>query len=504
MNSKFLNIENGVKTAIANIPLLPFNEFYEESLNLLKNGAFVVQYFGYKESEQIKIVAVLRTDKLWIASAIAPKEYPALTCHYPAFNVFERELAEQYAIKPIGHPWLKSVRYHANYVADNDVFGNDYSKTIPAHYPFFEVKGEEIHQVAVGPIHAGVIEPGHFRFNCFGEKVLHLEIQLGYQHRGVERQLVKSAFKKLPVIIESIAGDTAIAQSIAFSEAIEGLADLKVDEDYQKIRAIVLELERIANHVGDLGALSGDIAFLPPSAYFGRMRGDFLNLLLKISGNRFGKGLVRPGGTRFAINSTQKIGFLNELEQLKKEIFHVGDLLFSQPGVLERFEETGIVDNKTAIELGLVGPAARACELDYDVRRSFPTNFWKTNNYKAIIEASGDVMARASVRYREIKKSLKIIENILNDIDGEKDIKISAEEPRLAPNHLILTLQEAWRGELSHCIITDSTGKIIRYKIKDPSFHNWNGLAMAMRNGAISDFPLCNKSFNLSYCGFDL
>ncbi|BDU51450.1 hydrogenase large subunit [Haliovirga abyssi] len=508
MNNKFINIKNGEKINLENITIMEFKDFYNEMLELSEKNAKIVQYFGFKdENKKIKLVAILRTEKLWLGITEAPNKYESLTNKIPQLNMFERELAEQFGIEIINHPWMKSLRYHKNYTGKKDAFKNDYKEVIPGNYPFYEVEGEEIHQVAVGPIHAGVIEPGHFRFNCIGEKVLHLEIQHGYQHRGVEKQLLKASMKKLPLIIESVAGDTTIGNSIAFSEAIESLADIKLDKNQLLIRGIALELERIANHVGDLGALSGDVAFLPPAAYYGRMRGDFLNILLDICGNRFGKGLIRAKKARFEISESQKNDYLKRLEQLKKETIHVGDMIFAQAGVVGRFEDTGKVNKETAEQLGMVGFTARASGIKYDVRDSFPTGIWEKVKVEKIREKSGDVLARALMRYREVKESFELVERFLKELEfyGEKESENEEKkEIELGVNSLVVTMQEGWRGELSHCVITDSKSEILRYKIKDPSFHNWDGLAFALRNEAIADFPVCNKSFNLSYCGFDL
>ena len=266
----------------------------------------MVQHFAYEADETLKWLSVLRTDRLLVAGCDAPEAYPALTAECDAFHMFEREIAEQYGLRPEGHPWLKMVRYHPNYRGREDIFGNDYSADIPGNYSYYAVTGEEIHEVAVGPVHAGVIEPGHFRFNCIGERVLHLEIQLGYQHRGIEPLILDTAPQRWPILVEGIAGDTAIAHSLCFAQGIEALRDTRPDAGAAVIRTIALELERIANHVGDLGALSGDVAFLPPANYCGRMRGDFLNMSLWICGNRFGKGLVRPGGVLFPITAEDR------------------------------------------------------------------------------------------------------------------------------------------------------------------------------------------------------
>jgi Ni,Fe-hydrogenase III large subunit len=364
------------------------------------------------------------------------------------------------------------------------------------------VQGEEIHEVAVGPVHAGVIEPGHFRFNCIGERVLNLEIQLGYQHRGVETLLPAVSPARLPILAEGIAGDTAIGNCLCLSQAIEALSSTVPDEGARIIRTIALELERIANHVGDLGALSGDVAFLPPANYFGRMRGDFLNLTLWMCGNRFGKGLVRPGGVRFPLTDADRDTLIGRMSELKPQVAHVIDLLFNTPSVRARFEGCGVVSQSDAEKLGLVGPAGRASGISYDVRRCFPTEHYFQLKIPEKAEPTGDVFARAQVRADEVLQSIKMVHSLLKEPVHSACVANSC--PALAPASFVVTVNEAWRGELSHCVLTDTNGKILRYKVKDPSFHNWNGLSMALRDTGISDFPLNNKSFNLSYCGFDL
>ncbi len=502
MTTAFLEVLNGEKLEREKIPHLRFKDFYQNVRSIIKNGGKVVQYFGYQDGTTMKFMAVLRTDKLLIAGCDAPDSYPAFSKICEPFHMFEREIAEQFGIRPEGHPWLKMVRYHPNCRNVPDVFENDYKQDIPGNYDYYQVEGDEIHEVAVGPVHAGVIEPGHFRFNCIGERVLHLEIQLGYQHRGVENLFLNVEAKRLPILAENIAGDTTIGHSLCMAQAVEALTGVKPDKGAKIIRTIALELERLANHIGDLGALSGDVAFLPPANYFGRIRGDFLNLALLLCGNRFGKGLVRPGGVRFSLADDIRQTLDERLKELKPQVEHVLDLLFGASTVRARFEDCGNVSTYDADKLGLVGPAGRASGIPYDVRRSFPTEHYGKIDIPENKKPSGDVYDRARVRYDEVLQSINIIQSLIEtsvETQCVDDIDYN-----LPPSCFVVTVNEAWRGEVSHVILTDNNGKILRYKVKDPSFHNWNGLAMSLRDTGISDFPLNNKSFNLSYCGFDL
>jgi Ni,Fe-hydrogenase III large subunit len=505
MDSDLLPIENGAAVERRRIPRVDFARFFRLMNEFVRCNGYIVQMFAYNDAGRLILVAVVRNSNLFVIETELGHDFPSLTLLGGAkFNLFEREIAEQYGIRPAGHPWLKMVRYHANTTGRADVFGNDYRADIPGKYPYFQVEGESVHEVAVGPVHAGIIEPGHFRFQCAGEQVLHLEIQLGYQHRGVEDLLIRVPHKRLPVICEAIAGDTAIGHNLCCCQAIEALAGYRVDRGARTVRTIALELERIANHIGDLGALSGDVAFQSPAAYFGRIRGDFLNLVLVLCGNRFGKGLLLPGGVSQAMGSGQIERIKTRIMELRPEIVHVGDLLFSAHTVLARFEYTGTVRRKVADQLGLVGYCGRASGLEYDVREFFPTERYHELPANSNKVTNGDVYSRAMVRYEEIMHSLNLIELLLQEPGETEPPSAMAEQHLLAPDHFVVTLNEAWRGEVSHCLLTDSTGGIVRYKVKDPSFHNWSGLAMALRNQEISDFPLCNKSFNLSYCGFDL
>jgi len=401
MNTDFLQIGNGEAVTRDRIPHLSFDDFRSQALDIVANGGKVVHFFGYPEGDGVTLLAVLRTDHLLMAGCKVPEAYPALTSQCEPFHMFEREIAEQFGIRPEGHPWLKMVRYHANERGLPDVFGNDYAEDIPGNYEYYAVEGEEIHEVAVGPVHAGVIEPGHFRFNCIGERVLHLEIQLGYQHRGIEKLFLNAEVKRLPILAEGIAGDTAVGHSLCMAQAVEALAAIDTDAGARIIRTIGLELERIANHVGDLGALSGDVAFLPPANYCGRMRGDFLNMSLWICGNRFGKGLVRPGGVRFPLTDEDR-----------------------------RVLTERLASTPDAEKLGLVGPAGRASGIAYDGRRCFPTEHYPGLDIPENAEPSGDVYARAKVRADEVLQSIAIIESLLSNPIARGTVALFADRCR--------------------------------------------------------------------------
>src|SRR5207237_5432572 len=242
---------------------------------------------------------------------------------------------------------------------------------------FFRVEGDEVHEVAVGPVHAGVIEPGHFRFQCHGENVFHLEISLGYQHRGVEEAMIGGPNARSVHYAETLAGDTSVGHCTAYCQVIEALAKCQKTARAQTLRGISLELERLANHVGDLGALANDVGYLPTASYCGRLRGDFLNMTAMLCGSRFGRGMIRPGGVGFDLDQKLVDELLSRITAAKKDCKNAIELLWESPSVMARFEETGRIGTELAEELGLVGPAARACGVYRDARHDHPSGIFR-------------------------------------------------------------------------------------------------------------------------------
>lgn len=373
--------------------------------------------------------------------------------------------------------------------------------------PVTPLKGEAAHEVAVGPVHAGVIEPGHFRFQCMGEDVHSLEIRLGYQHRGVEKLIVEATndARRL-ALAETVAGDTAVAATVACTKAL-GLETPREGTHRGTDLNLLLELERIANHVGDLGALSGDVAYLPTASFCGRIRGEYLNMTAEFVGNRFGRNALLAKAP--TAETYKKV--LDWFVKTEHELFHALDLLFSEAGAVERFEGTGKVSCNLAREIGLVGMAGRASGLKVDSRIDFPfadETLTAETLVSTAYEPTGDVLSRARQRYEELKVSHEIVRRILaagtaRSSSSTSSSSLASPSSSSSLATLCVAAVEAWRGELVHLAVRDAEGALAQYKIFDPSYHNWFGLAQALKGEQISNFPICNKSFNLSYCGVD-
>ncbi len=481
----YYTMKNNERINLLDIPTIDFNAL---TAQLAASNLRPVSFFGSDWGENIKLYVILADDenkKLLVTSSLINKnikEYDSITKENHQYHMFEREFYEQFGIKPLGHPWLKPVRKNQD------------------NYEFFEMQGDETHQVAVGPIHAGVIEPGHFRFMCQGEKIYNLEIMLGYQHRGVEDLMLKKHSNQLA---ESICGDSVIAYNMAYSQIMEELSGTQITPKAKLIRRIALEMERIAIHIGDLGAILGDIAYLMGKEVYGVTRTLVINTMLEISGSRFGRGLITTGGVNFDIDDNLSKKIIDILNNVKNTVEKMTHAALKSSTVMSRLEKTGTVSLETATELNLVGMIGRSCGINLDSRFDFLDDFYKDLKRKPF-KATNDAYSRFKIRYKEIIESISFVKKFLKVLEEHKQESLCVSTKDLIPNSFAISIVEGWRGEIVHVATTDETGKLSRYKIKDPSFNNWYGLSMAVRNNGISDFPLCNKGFDLSYCGFDL
>lgn len=502
-------LKNYQTIALEDVPVMPYRSFYEKITAMMRESDswHVVNYFAFHYQSVLKFIGILANDstqslhvfshELPLKQPLSLYSLPAISAEIYQFHIFEREIWENHGVNFENHPWLKPVRFpfdRANSMKVND-------------YPFYKIDSEELHEVGVGPIHAGVIEPGHFRFICNGEMVLHLEIQLGWQHRGIEKLYVeKTKLLQRTVLSESIAGDTAVGHACTFVMAIESNAGIKVATDLAIERTIALELERVAMALFDLSNLNVGTAYQLASSVYGALRTPVINYFQAWCGNRFGKGLIRVGGTHYPLTAALQERLKKLLDEVEWRSEEMSEKAFNLPSVQSRFEEIGKVTYRQMYLIGAVGQAAKAAGLQRDTRWSHPDTVYQSLDFKPILLSTGDVWARFLLRRLELIQSIGLIRQLLeaHETASVRPQPMYDDKVNLKPNSLTISMNEGWRGEICHTMVIGGEGELIHYKIKDPSLHNWLALALSLRNLEISDFPINNKSYNLSYCGFDL
>ena len=496
------NISRAV--ALKDIPTVGYAALYDDLRERLKQERYhVAHYFALPDDSQLRFYVILLDDeehRIMLASFTMDyyddTALPSLTALHPAMHPFEREIAELYDVKFDSMPWNKPLRFSFDRRNRNSTMDN---------YPFYTIEGDSLHEVNVGPIHAGIIEPGAFRFICNGENVLHLEIALGYQHRGVEKSFAATDNRlRQTLLAESIAGDSAVSHASAFVAAVEKLAGRDANAGLVRERAVAAELERMAMHIADTGALSMDVGYQLGQVACEALRTMTINTTQAWCGNRFGKGLIRPLGTNKPLTPEKIDTIRRNVAEICRRYDEVRQDIKSSPTLLARYEQCGVVPRADMLRIGGVGMAARASGVGRDIRASHPAGVYASIPHESIVKRHGDVMARLMVRCREVLQSADLIERLLADFPPVPNPSRPDYEAALAPESLAVGLVEGWRGEICHVAVTDAEGSIAAYKVKDPSLHNWLALALAVRGEGISDFPICNKSFNLSYCGHDL
>ena len=430
-------------------------------------------------------------------------EFPSITAGLPAAHFAERSIGDMWGLRASGHPWWKSLILHESAGAYDPPFvqsGDGPIQRRDSH--FLTVGGEGVHQIPVGPIHAGIIEPGHFRFSCLGEVIANLEISLGYQHRGIESRLADMPWAQTRHVVESASLDSAVAYGLGHATAVESLLEIEVPKRATATRTLALEIERIANHLGDIGALASDVGFAVGAATFGRLRGAALGLGQTLSGSRFQRGFVCPGGVSRKVRDDNLADLERNLAAMRPMVVEACALVLDNPGFEERLDGVGVLSASLAAEFGIVGPAARASGSGYDARMHFEQGLFPAQPLVPSWAQGGDALCRALIRREEILASWNVLEAVLGDLPSGTDCAVLP--PNLPAHRSSVAVVEAWRGELIHWITTGPSGEISRYALRDPSFQNWTGVAIASRRNLVSDFPIINKSFNLSYSGNDL
>jgi Ni,Fe-hydrogenase III large subunit/Ni,Fe-hydrogenase III component G len=446
---------------------------------------------------------------LRISTLIDPDDlsFPSIAARHPAANWFEREIMDFFGVTPAGHPNPERVAHHDDWPEGEWPLRKDFRddtvvpRTPGDFHPFRPVTGEGVFQVPVGPVHAGIIEPGHFRFGVAGEPVLYLQLRLFYVHKGIEKRFERLPWRHTIFLAESISGDTAVGHALAYAHAIERLANIEVPPRAQALRVVLLELERIYNHIADIGALATDVAFTVPASRAQALRERLVRLHERLFGMRLLRGTIAFGGVKCDLSLEGQTELRRHVQTLEREFDSLITLLIDSGSFTDRVDGTGVLTTEAARDLGVVGMAARASGLDGDLRRDHPHDAYAALRFEVPVEEGGDVRARLMVRAREVEQSLAILAQVL---DALPDSPLRAHVPLVLPIHAsALGWAEGWRGPCVHWVSTDARGELARVKVTDPSFLNWPGLTFAVPGNIIPDFPVINKSFNLSYSGND-
>jgi len=461
-----------------------------------ERGVFVINsvFVDYKNSRWI-IVSVDIPQGNPCFDSLAKSIYSA--------SLFEREIWEMFGIEPKGNPDLRRLRLHDEvWPKGNYPLRKDFHKMQAgdlSEYKFGRVEGDGIFEVPVGPVHAGIIGPGHFRFSVAGEPIINLEGRLGFTHRGVEKLFEGKSCVDAIRLSECVSGDSGFAHSLSLAQAAEKICGVKIPVQAAYLRAIFLELERMHNHVNDAGGIAVDVGFSFPAAYASIIKEAILQLNEKLTGNRYLRKVNVVGGVLAEIDERKKQLLLDSLKKIKKDFNELVKILSSSVSFMDRVDTAGVLLRKTAEDLGVTGLAARASGIPVDLRKYFP-GVYKEAKFKMATQESGDVLARLRVRISEFEESCRLIEEFTEKLSqGEKSIVDSELKAGSA-----LGYAEGWRGPVLYWLKIDPQGLIERCKVVDPSFLNWQGLSYAVLGNIIPDFPLCNKSFDLSYSGNDL
>jgi Ni,Fe-hydrogenase III large subunit/Ni,Fe-hydrogenase III component G len=443
-----------------------------------------------------------------ILKAPVPAEHPtfqSLAAELPSVNWQEREIQDWFGLEAVGHPNPRRVALHDHW-PDVHPLRKDFP--LDTVLPPFEGErhvyrpayGEGVFQIPVGPVHAGIIEPGHFNFSVAGEPILYLQLRMFYTHKGTEKLFENMPVHRAVFLAESVSGDSAFSHGTAFCQAIERAAGIEVPARAQLMRTILLELERIANHISDIGAIANDVGFGIANAHAGRVRELVLGLSESLSGSRVLRGMVAIGAVRRDWNRAQVDAIGNTLDVVEREFRDLVAILEASNSTRERLEHTGILRREKALMLGVVGVGGRASGVDLDVRRDHPYEAYRDLPFSVPVYQAGDVRHRMLVRMDEVGESIRMIRVAAARLpDGPHRAPVQ----RIPPNRCALSAVEGWRGEIIYWVRTGEGDCLERCKVKDPSINNWPAIVEAVEGNIVADFPVINKSFNLSYSGTD-
>jgi Ni,Fe-hydrogenase III large subunit/Ni,Fe-hydrogenase III component G len=438
--------------------------------------------------------------------AMPTGRYPGVEDVFPSAGRLQRAVFDLHGLRSTDEderPWLRHAAWPEGFhpLASGGLVPAPESPPPVDCYRFVRVEGDGVHEVPVGPVHAGIIEPGHFRFSIVGEKVLRLEQRLGYVHKGIERRFQSLGLRDAHRLAARVSGDSAVAFSWAYCQALEGMAGAVVPPRAAWLRALALELERIANHVGDLGALGNDAGFAFGLAQFSRIKELLLRSTEQALGQRYLFDFVVPGGTRGDLEPAAAGHLATHVTALAAEASKLKEVYDEHAGVRDRFAAAGAVAPELASRLGLIGLAGRASGQDLDLRSDLPCEPYAALGPAKCTSSDGDVLARVTLRFDELQESCRLVARIAANLPPGPHSAPLRDPPAGSRG---IGLIEGWRGPVVIALTAGEGGSIRRCHPQDPSWHNWPVLEHAVIGNIVPDFPLINKSFNLSYSGHDL
>lgn len=421
---------------------------------------------------------------------------------------FEREIQDLFGVRFAGHPDPRPLVRHGFWPDDyyplrkgevaRRAFVDDGSP-----FPFKTVGGEGVYEIPVGPVHAGVIEPGHFRFSVLGETILNMKSRLYFTHKGTEKLFEGRAPADGIDLAERVSGDTSVGHAVAYCQAIEALTRIEPPRRARHVRVLLLELERLYNHIADFGVIANDTGFAIGQAHCSRIRESLLRLNRQVTGSRLLRGVVVPGGVTQALPAGADVA--GATARALADFEEVAGICLSNTLLADRLEGTGVLSRAAAVDYGVLGFVARASGVDMDARRDFPSAAYDELAFDVPVMTSGDVRARAMLRLEEARQSVSLIDQACRALSSLPDEPLAATStPSFEPYQTAVGIVEGWRGRIVHAAMLSEEGRLHRVKIVDPSFFNWPALARALVDNIVPDFPLCNKSFNQSYSGNDL
>lgn len=464
---------------------------------------FIVRYIFSVPKETVFFVVELMVDPVEAA-------FPSLVSVSQAFALYEQEVKSMFGLEPIGHPNPSRIILHRHYPKDIYPLRKDFSWNttfpLPTEDTITEVQGVEgegIYQIPVGPVHAGIIEPGHFRFSALGEEIIKFEAELGYVHKGTEKLFETLPLEQTLSLAEHVSGDSSVHHALAFAQAVETLAGASIPERAKLIRMVCAELERLANHFNDIGFIMLDTGLSFGGSHGARLRERVMQWNEHIAGNRFLRGMIVFGGVSRDIDEKLADALADDLELLETDFKEVVTIAKDSDSVYNRLKETGRLDRQIADDYGVVGVPARALGKSMDARADFPYAAYEAVQFSVVTEEYGDVHARFWVRVKEVYQSFRILNQVLALLPFEHS---ACQTPigTLPVNRMALGMVEGWRGDIVTFVATGVDGKLTRVKVRDPSFINWQVVPHALLRDIVPDFPLINKSFDLSYSGNDL